>query len=73
MSEELTGRRRYRAKKRLLFSPLLVLQVEYKWTAEFCDERNGATWNRESLHWRDAKVEDLMMISSNIVPFKVAS
>jgi hypothetical protein len=62
----LTGRRRYREQKRFMRPSLLVLQVEYR-TREV-DHWGGFAVVR----WRDATVEDLMIISAHCKPMEVA-
>ena len=57
MSDNLTGRIRYREQKRWLRPSLMVLQVEYGYTAaENCGGFIDA-WPAKA--WRDAKVTDL--------------
>lgn len=60
----LTGRRRYREHKRWLRRSLLVLQVE----EEFRPDRY---FDITYTDWRDAGVEDLMIIPASVQPLRV--
>jgi hypothetical protein len=71
MSVRLTGRRRYREKKRLFRPSLMVLQVEYDWKITIIDRHK--VHETITTHWRDATVEDLMIIPAGVANLKLVS